>query len=172
MLRSVLRSSAALRPAALGAATRRAAMAHVGRPATRGPALALAAAHRTPGRAQQHVRFYSPITADEPAKQLAFDDVQKLVDGPTASVAASPDSAAPLLVDVREPSEYNEGHIPTAVNIPFKSSPGALGLEPDDFEDAFGFPKPPVDKELVFYCLGGVRSTAAEELAGTFGYQK
>lgn len=112
-------------------------------------------------------RFYSPITTDEPAKLVSFADVEK--------IAASTESAAeeaPLLVDVREPSEYAAGHIPTAVNIPFKSSPGALSLEAEDFEDAFGFPKPSTERELVFYCLAGVRSSAAEELAGTFGYQK
>lgn len=123
---------------------------------------------------QQH-RFYSAITTDEPAKVLSFADVKQLV---TAATAAPPagsepvDVTKPIIVDVREPSEYAEGHIPTAVNIPYKSSPGALSLEPEDFEDAFGFPKPSTDRELIFYCLAGVRSSAAEELACTFGYQK
>lgn len=110
------------------------------------------------------VRFYSPITTDTPAKELDFAAVKQFVDTTT--------QGGPLIVDVREPSEYAAGHIPTAVNIPFKSSPGALSLEAEDFEDTFGFAKPETDKELIFYCLAGVRSTAAEELASTFGYQK
>lgn len=77
-----------------------------------------------------------------------------------------------LILDVREPDEYAQGHIPQAVNLPYKSAPGALGLEPEEFHETFGFDKPSTDKALVFYCLGGVRATAAESLAATFGYNK
>ncbi|CDO55001.1 hypothetical protein DV451_004688 [Geotrichum candidum] len=108
-------------------------------------------------------RRYSPITTDEPAKILEFPQVEELV-------AKKPEDI--VIVDVREPSEFAEGHIPSAINIPVKSSPGALGLEAEEFHDTFGFDKPDQDKTLVFYCLGGVRSTTAEELACTFGYQK
>lgn len=108
-------------------------------------------------------RRYSPITTDEPAQILDFSQVQELV--------AKKDDQV-VFVDVREPSEYAEGHIPSAVNIPVKSSPGALGLEPEEFHDTFGFDKPDTEKTLVFYCVAGIRSTTAEELACTFGYQK
>lgn len=82
----------------------------------------------------------------------------------------SPDK---ILVDVREPIELQqEGQIPTAINIPYKSSPEALSLSEAEFEDRFGFEKPSKDKELVFYCLGGVRSDYAQQLAGEFGYDK
>ncbi len=77
-----------------------------------------------------------------------------------------------VLVDVREPEEYKQGTIPTAVNIPFKSSPGALDLDPEIFEETFGFPKPSLEDELIFFCLAGVRSSASENLAATFGYKK
>lgn len=77
-----------------------------------------------------------------------------------------------VLIDVREPVEYQEGHIPGALNIPFKSAPGALDLSPEEFNDSFGFDKPSKDQNLIFYCLGGVRSTSAEELARCFGYLK
>lgn len=109
------------------------------------------------------VRRYSPITTDEPAQILDFSQVQELV--------AKKDDQT-VFVDVREPSEYAEGHIPSAINIPVKSSPGALGLEPEEFHDTFGFDKPDTEKTLVFYCVAGIRSAAAEELACTFGYQK
>lgn len=116
---------------------------------------------KTPFKLQ--TRYYSPITQDPPCVLKEFDDVKKLVEAHDPNV---------VIVDVREPAEYAEGHIPTAINIPFKSSPGALGLDSEEFQDVFGFEKPDTDKKVLFYCLGGVRSTAAEGLAATFGYQK
>jgi rhodanese-related sulfurtransferase len=108
-------------------------------------------------------RWYSRLSVDQPAEELKYEDVKQMTQKPNSDV---------VLVDVREPQEYENGAIPTAVNIPYKSSPGALGLDPDDFYDTFGFAKPSLDQRLVFYCLAGVRSTAAEQLAATYGYQK
>lgn len=73
--------------------------------------------------------------------------------------------------DVREPSEYEAGFIPGAINIPVKSQPDAMFLPEEEFEDRFGFSKPAMDKELVFYCKAGVRSSAAAQLAKQFGYE-
>lgn len=110
-------------------------------------------------------RCLSVITTSPEAKFYDYEDVKSI---------ASKEELNPkvVLVDVREPSEFAEGHIPHAVNIPYKSLPGALDLSPEEFEENFGFEKPGQDKELIFYCLGGVRSTAAEELASSFGYKK
>jgi len=44
-------------------------------------------------------------------------------------------------------------------------------LPEDEFEDRFGFAKPPVDKEVVFYCKSGVRSSSAAGLAQQYGYE-
>ncbi len=51
----------------------------------------------------------------------------------------------PLLVDVREPSEYRSGHIPGAMNIPLRS----LG---------HNLSKIPTDRPVVLYCSTGYRS--------------
>lgn len=107
-------------------------------------------------------RLYSVLTHAD-AKPYKYEDIKQLVAQPIEKT---------LLVDVREPAEYAEGHIPGAVNVPFKSSPGAFGLSAEEFHDSFGFSKPEKDTELIFYCLGGVRSCAAEELANSFGYSK
>lgn len=77
-----------------------------------------------------------------------------------------------LLIDVREPSEFRAGAIPTAINLPIVSAPEALSLPIDEFEDRFGFAKPEAEKELVFYCKAGVRSSAAAQLALQNGYGK
>jgi rhodanese-related sulfurtransferase len=75
-----------------------------------------------------------------------------------------------VLIDVREPHEYAAGFIPTALNIPITSQPDALFLSNEDFEDRFGFAKPLLDQEVVFYCRSGVRSAAAAQLAVQNGY--
>lgn len=110
-------------------------------------------------------RSYLVLSSTPPAKQYNYDEVKAIVSHPDKH----PET---VLVDVREPYEYDEGHIPGAVNIPFKTLPGALALSPEEFQEAFGFAKPLPTNELVFYCLGGVRLAAAEELASTFGYPK
>ncbi|KAI5368294.1 Putative Rhodanese-like domain-containing protein [Septoria linicola] len=95
-------------------------------------------------------------------KVYDFSQVQKLSESPSADI---------VLVDVREPSEYQAGYIPNAINLPIKSQPDALLLPEEEFEDRFGFEKPALDKEVVFYCKAGVRSSAAAQLAQQHGYQ-
>ncbi|KAF1354227.1 Rhodanese-like protein, partial [Lizonia empirigonia] len=75
-----------------------------------------------------------------------------------------------LLIDVREPGEFSANSIPTAINLPVTSQPDALLLSPSDFQDQFGFQKPPTNKELVFFCKAGVRSRAAAGIARQAGY--
>ncbi|KAI9762066.1 MAG: hypothetical protein M4579_000702 [Chaenotheca gracillima] len=86
-----------------------------------------------------------------------------MVDGP---------SKERILIDVREPAEFSAGAIPTALNIPISSQPDALALPADEFEDRFGFEKPTVDQEVVFYCKAGVRSAAAAVMARESGFEK
>ncbi|KAK7208228.1 Rhodanese-like domain-containing protein [Myxozyma melibiosi] len=109
-------------------------------------------------------RFESSESGIQPPVQYEYKAIKELSENP------HPDK---ILVDVREPIEvHREGFIPTAINIPYKSAPEALSLSDDEFEYRFGFEKPSKDKELVFYCLGGVRCDYAQQIAGEFGYQK
>ncbi|KAG7806402.1 hypothetical protein KL921_004799 [Ogataea angusta] len=109
------------------------------------------------------IRKYSVLEEESQAPVVDFSKVKELVE------KKDPEN---VIVDVREPEEYAKGHIPGAINIPVNSSPGALGLSPEEFEQTFGFPKPDPSKTLLFYCLAGVRSSMSEELASTFGYGK
>ena len=54
-------------------------------------------------------------------------------------------SRQPLLVDVRESSEYQSGHIPDAINIPLRTLTHNLN-------------KIPRDRPVVLYCSTGYRS--------------
>lgn len=84
------------------------------------------------------------------------------------SIATSPSPTA-LLIDVREPHEYAANSIPTAINIPVSSQPDALLLSEEEFEDRFGFEKPGLEKEVVFFCKAGVRSKAGAGIARVAG---
>jgi rhodanese-related sulfurtransferase len=63
------------------------------------------------------------------------------------------------LIDIREPWQFDDYHIPTAVNIPL------TGL----FEDA-GLKKLAREKKIVVYGLGGTRAAQAQLLLSLKGY--
>ncbi|MGB8455536.1 MAG: rhodanese-like domain-containing protein [Anaerocolumna sp.] len=63
-----------------------------------------------------------------------------------------------LIIDLREPQEYNKAHIPTAINIPYM-----------DFENKKS--KLPSDRLLILYCdRGNLSLLLARELSND-GYQ-
>lgn len=79
----------------------------------------------------------------------------KTVDAPVFAEGLRCDN--PVLVDVRTPEEYAEGHLPDALNIDFKSD-GFLASA----ESALG-----TDRPVYVYCRSGRRSAAAaSQLAG------
>jgi len=65
---------------------------------------------------------------------------------------------APYLLDVRDPDEYKEGHVPGAVNIPLDS----LRARMDEL---------PKDREIAVHCLVGVRSYFAGRILRQHGYR-
>lgn len=108
-------------------------------------------------------RLFLRTLSSSTSKTYGFEDIKHLVERPVSSK---------VLVDVREPKELDSYKMPTAINIPLQSAPGALGLSEEEFADVFRFPKPKDDKELIFFCLKGIRAKAAEELARSYGYEK
>lgn len=63
--------------------------------------------------------------------------------------AAEAEQVGATLVDVREAYEFQQGHIPGAINIPL----GSIGDAHDRFEDR--------DQLLYVYCTAGMRSGQA-----------
>lgn len=76
-----------------------------------------------------------------------------------------------VIIDVRENDEYNAGHIQNSINLPYKSSPNALGLSAETFKSMFGIDKPSFNQTLVIYCRSGGRAVHSEKLAMKFGYK-
>jgi rhodanese-related sulfurtransferase len=62
-----------------------------------------------------------------------------------------------MLVDVREPSEYQSGHIPDAINIPLRMLAQKLG-------------EIPRDRPVVMYCSTGYRSAMGVMTLHLLGY--
>ena len=65
-----------------------------------------------------------------------------------------------LLVDVRNPSEYNAGHIPGSINF-------AMSRILQEAEEAF----PDKAQPLFVYCQSGARSGRAGKLLELMGYE-
>ena len=63
-----------------------------------------------------------------------------------------------VLLDVRSPGEYREGHIPGSINVPLSSL--------SDIEETVSDP----DTPLFVYCYSGSRSRQAVQLLGQMGY--
>jgi rhodanese-related sulfurtransferase len=80
---------------------------------------------------------------------------------------------ANVCLDVREPAELTAaGKIPNALNLPLSSLQETLSLSPVAFREKFEAEKPGKDKEVIFYCKAGVRSTNASNLAKEAGYPR
>lgn len=66
-----------------------------------------------------------------------------------------------VLVDVRTPEEYAEGHLPEALNI---------NIYADDFLSRMA--KIRKNKKVLLYCRSGKRSARAAAMLDSLGYQK
>ena len=69
------------------------------------------------------------------------------------------DSKSTVWIDVREPSEWNEGHIPGSTLVPLN----ILLLSPRKHLNG---------DSVVFYCAQGIRSAVACEVAAAVGLTK
>jgi molybdopterin/thiamine biosynthesis adenylyltransferase/rhodanese-related sulfurtransferase len=86
----------------------------------------------------------------EEIDEISSIDARAIVDSPEA----------PLFVDVREPDEWEEGHIPGAIYVGRGRLESRIeGLVPDK------------ERALVVYCASGSRSAFAAKALGEMGYE-
>lgn len=72
---------------------------------------------------------------------------------------AQKDKSSFIFLDVRTPSEYQDGHIPGAINMPIQT----LSEHLQDI---------PKNKQLYLYCESGVRASRAATLLRNSGFKK
>jgi molybdopterin/thiamine biosynthesis adenylyltransferase/rhodanese-related sulfurtransferase len=83
------------------------------------------------------------------------------VDETRAQVHDAPGDPRPVLIDIRERDEYEQGFIPKAEWIPR----GFLEMRVEDLV-------PERDREIILYCAGGNRSALAARSLGELGYSR
>jgi len=71
--------------------------------------------------------------------------------------------SAPLILDVRSPQEYAQGHIPGAVNIEYRDIPNQL-------ETIRAFVRTFENEDVIVYCQRGVRAGVAERALTDAGF--
>ena len=69
-------------------------------------------------------------------------------------------TAGAVLLDVRTPQEYSEGHIPESKNVPLQTLDKVRNVVENK------------DTELFVYCYSGARSSQAVAALGQMGYTK
>jgi rhodanese-related sulfurtransferase len=93
---------------------------------------------------------------------LVQDAKSRIQQTDVAAVRARMQAGEPVfLIDVREESEWEAGHIPGAVHL-------GKGILERDIERLV----PDPDQELVLYCGGGFRSALAADMLRRMGYRK
>lgn len=68
---------------------------------------------------------------------------------------------APVILDVRSPEEYADGHIPGAINVPY-----------DQIEARIDFLEEHREAEVVVYCRTGRRAGVAENALSEAGFEQ
>lgn len=90
-------------------------------------------------------------------KNLFHDPIKTISADRTKALISSPEFDQYQLLDVRQPGEYEQGHIPGALLIPLGDLPTRLS-ELD------------LDKETIAYCRSGVRSKSACQILSGLGF--
>ncbi|XP_038134145.1 thiosulfate:glutathione sulfurtransferase-like [Cyprinodon tularosa] len=115
--------------------------------------------------------FIRSYTTPTPTCGGTYDDEASIV---TPSQLKSMLSSRNIqLFDVRNPDEYQEGHIPQAVNLPLDVVEESLKLPAEQFQQKFVVKAPGKDDaNIVFHCKTGIRSAEALGIARQLGFHR
>ena len=100
-------------------------------------------------------------------QQLVLEAKSEIVEVDLAKVREVSQDRSQLIVDVREPSEFAQGHIEGAINIPrgvleFRTDPNYPGSIPSLYDKS---------AEIILYCRSGARSALAAQSLVVLGYK-
>jgi rhodanese-related sulfurtransferase len=87
-----------------------------------------------------------------PYTTIGTDEAKRMID------------AGVTIIDVRQPEEWNRGHIAEAILVPLN------GIY--SFGKALKDLNMPEDQEIIFTCAAGQRSASASEIAMVAGFKK
>ncbi len=100
---------------------------------------------------------------------IGYSSFQYSEVGPTGYGDVTPEKAYgiiqeqdPVILDVRTRAEYDQGHIPGAINIPVEN--------PNELKDRWS--EVPEGRPVVVYCRTGRRSVTASEILAEHGYDQ
>ncbi|XP_054893686.1 thiosulfate:glutathione sulfurtransferase isoform X2 [Poeciliopsis prolifica] len=115
------------------------------------------------------IRTYT--TNPSPTSGGTYDDEASVVT--PSQLKAMQSNGNVQLFDVRNPDEYQGGHIPQAVNLPLDILEESLKLPPETFKQKFEVKAPGKDDDnIVFNCRSGVRSGQALNIARQMGFHR
>lgn len=77
-----------------------------------------------------------------------------------------------VVLDVREPSEYSEGHLPEAINIPRGVLEFQVAAHPALACEAAAPELAQRERPICVYCRSGGRSALAAEVLGKMGFSQ
>lgn len=99
------------------------------------------------------------MTTPKTGKDLIDAAKSRIAEVTPAEAIAAANDADIVFLDVREPNEWNLGHVPGAVHIPRGQLEGKIELAVDR------------DMRIVVYCAGGSRSALAADTLKQMGYK-
>ena len=83
------------------------------------------------------------------------------------AMAALNNGDSPLLLDIRERDEWDEGHLPDAIHIPRGSLEFKADLSAPSADKNFA-----LDRPVILHCASGGRAALAGKLLKDMGYEK
>lgn len=98
--------------------------------------------------------------APKTGKELVNEAKARITEIDPASAVSAAGDADVVFLDVREPSEWNLGHVPGAVHLPRGQMEGRVESLIDR------------DKRVLVYCAGGSRSALAADTLKQMGYDR
>jgi len=122
-------------------------------------------------RIEEEVQFYTSWSNGEAKPKPVSTATQSITTTELKEIIDSKSNNIPI-IDVRRKEEQDYfGKIPNSLLWRVDEIPESLSLSNDDFKVKYGFTKPNLDSNLVFYCRTGRRSLQAVIYLQSVGFK-